>query len=275
MRTWRPPTSEPAVGPLLVSIHQAIATVTGPDLVGLYLFGSLATGDYEAGVSDLDLLAVLSDPPGRRLVQDLDRMRADLVRANPAWDERIEVVYISRRDLASCRTGTATVAVASSGEPFQVVEAGPGWVLTWYPARESGVRLAGPPLGSLIPPIPKTEFVAEVRRSLARLATRIPDDAPPGWQAYAILTTCRGLRTIRVGDGLSKREAAAWAQRAYPHRADLIRRALGWRQRQWDPGGQDGAATVAATRSFLAELSALAQRTGAWRRGPGSPVRGP
>jgi hypothetical protein len=113
-----------------------------------------------------------------------------------------------------------------------------------------------------------------VRRSLARLATRIPDDAPPGWQAYAILTTCRGLRTIRVGGRLSKREAAAWAQRAFPHRAD-IRRALGWRQRQWDPGGQDGAATVAETRSFLAELSTLAQRTGTWRRWPGSPVRGP
>ena len=38
---------------------------------------------------------------------------------------------------------------------------------------------------------------------------------------------------------------------------------------QWDPGGQDGAANVAETRSFLAELSALAQRTEACAAGPG------
>jgi hypothetical protein len=50
-----------------------------------------------------------------------------------------------------------------------------------------------------------------VRRSLAGLADRIPDDAPPGWQAYAILTTCRALYAIRFGERASKRAAAAWA----------------------------------------------------------------
>jgi hypothetical protein len=258
VRPW-PSACEPAVASLLGSIRAAIVTVTGSSLAGLYLFGSLATGDFDAGVSDIDLIAVLADSPSERLIRHLGRMHADLGRANPEWDDRIEVIYISRQGLANCRTDTTSIAVISSGEPFQVVEAGRDWVLNWYPAREDGVSLIGPPIGSLIPPIPTAEFIDEVRRSLAGFTTRIPDDAPPGWQAYAILTMCRGLHAIRFGERLSKREAAAWAQQEFPHWADLIRRALGWRQRQRDPDSQDGAATVSETRSFVTEMAELAR----------------
>jgi hypothetical protein len=258
MNGWSPSTSEAAVDALLVSIRQAIATITGSSLVGLYLFGSLATGDFDAAVSDIDLLAVLADPPSQRLAARLGRMHADLAQANPAWNDRIEVVYISTHGLARCRTDTTTIAVISSGEPFHVVKAGPDWILNWYPAREDAVRLLGPPIDSLIPPIPSADYIDQVRRSLIGFTNRIGDDAPPGSQAYAILTMCRGLYAIRFGQRLSKPAAASWAQHEFPQWADLIRRALGWRQRQWDPDGQDGTATVAETRTFVTEMAALA-----------------
>lgn len=255
-------TPDPAGGaspwPMVDEVREAVVRDAGSSLVGLYLFGSLATGDFEAGVSDLDLLAVLASDPDERLVPALGRMHADLAQDHPAWDDRIEVVYISREGLASCRTDPATIAVISSGAPFQVLEAGRDWVLTWYPAREDGVRLLGPPVDMLIPPIPWAEFAGAVRRSLAGLGDRIPDDARPGSQAYAILTACRALYAVRFGERRSKRAAAAWAQRELPHRADLVRRALGWRRRQWEPEGPDGSATVAETRSFVAELARLA-----------------
>jgi Domain of unknown function (DUF4111) len=252
----RPP--EPAVEGVLVAIREAIVAVTGSSLVGLYLFGSLATGDFDAAVSDLDLLAVLADAPRGRLVPRLHRMHAALAQANPAWDDRIEVIYISTHGLATCRTHPTTIAVISPGEPFHLVEAGRDWILNWYPAREHGVRLLGPPIDALIPPIPASEYLEEVRRSLVGFTSRIPDDAPPGWQAYAILTMCRGLSALRFGEPLSKPAAAAWAQQQLPRWAGLIRRALGWRQRQQDPDGQDGTATVAETRSLVAELAQLA-----------------
>lgn len=258
MNTCGLSTSDPEVASVLGSIGDAIVTVTGSSLVGLYVFGSLATGDFDATVSDIDLIAVLTDTPGEQLVARLRRMHADLARANPAWDDRIEVVYISAQGLATCRTGTSTIAVISSGEPFQVVQAGPDWILNWHPAREDGIRLLGPPIGSVIPPIPTAEFVGELRRYLVGFTNRIPDDASPGAQAYAILTMCRGLYAIRFGERRSKRVAAAWAQQEFPRWADLIRRALGWRQRQREPDGQDGAETVAETRSFVTEMAELA-----------------
>jgi predicted nucleotidyltransferase len=258
MSDWRPSTSEPAVASVLGSIREAIVAATGSSLVGLYVFGSLAAGDFDAAASDIDLLAVLADSPSEQLVARLHRMHADLARAKPAWDDRIEVVYISAHGLATCRTATTTIAVLSSGEPFHVVEAGPDWILNWYPAREDGVRLLGPPIDSLIPPIPSAEYIDQVRRSLVGFTNRILDDAAPGSQAYAILTMCRGLYAIRFGERLSKRAAASWAQQEFPQWADLIGRALGWRQRQHDPDGQDGTATVAETRRFVTEMAELA-----------------
>lgn len=243
---------------MLGSIRGAIVTVTGSSLVGLYLIGSLAAGDFDAAVSDIDLLAVLTDTPGEQLAARLRRMHADLAQANPRWADRIEVVYISAQGLAACRTGTTTVAVISSGQPLEVIPAGPDWVLTWYPARRHGRRLLGPPVDSLIPPIPTADYIEQARRSLARFTHRLRDDASPGSQAYVILTMCRGLHAIRYGELLSKPAAAAWAQQELPRWADLIGRALDWRQRQHDPGGQDGPATVAETRAFARELAELA-----------------
>jgi predicted nucleotidyltransferase len=257
MSGWSPSTLEPAVASVLGSIREAIVA-TGSSLLGLYLFGSLAAGDFDAAVSDIDLLAVLADTPSEQLVPRLRRMHADLARANPAWDDRIEVVYVSAHGLAMCRTATTTIAVISSGEPFHLIEAGRDWILSWYLAREDGVRLLGPPIDALIPPIPTAEYIEEVRRYLVGFTNRIPNDAPPGSQAYAILTMCRGLYTIRFGERLSKPGAASWGQQAFPQWAGLIHRALGWRQRQRHPNGQDGAATVAETRRFVMEMAKLA-----------------
>jgi predicted nucleotidyltransferase len=250
--------ADPAVAAVLGAIREQVVAVTGPSLVGLYLFGSLASGDFQPDVSDLDVLAVLADVPSRQLAARLRRMHAGLAQANRAWDDRIEVIYISIQGLATCRTHPTTIAVISPGERFHLAEARRDWILNWYSARQRGVRLLGPPINKLIPPIPTGEYLEEVRRSLEGFTNRIPDHAPPGSQAYAILTMCRGLHALRFGEPCSKREAAAWAQQAFPRWADLIGRALDWRQRQHDSDGQDGAATVAETRSLVAEMAKLA-----------------
>jgi predicted nucleotidyltransferase len=116
--------SDPVVASLLLSIREAIVTATASSLVGLYLIGSLATDDFDAGVSDIDLIAVLTDSPSELLAQRLSRVHADLASANPEWDDRIEVIYISERGLANCRTAPTTIAVISPGEAFHVVQAG-------------------------------------------------------------------------------------------------------------------------------------------------------
>jgi hypothetical protein len=227
----------------------------GARLLGFYLYGSLATGDFEPDVSDIDLIAVVTDEPDDLAVATLSEMHASIARGEPGWDDRIEVDYVSAPGLAECRTRTTTIARISPGEPLHLVEAGRNFLLDWYPARSVGMTLVGPPITALIPPIPESEYVEEVRRYLAGFRARFEDDASARSQAYAILTMCRGFYSIAEGEQLSKREAALRARRDFPRREQLIDQALDWRARQWDAEQPDASGSVAEVRSFIEEIA--------------------
>jgi hypothetical protein len=107
-----------------------------------------------------------------------------------------------------------------------------------------------------VPVIAREEYVEAVRRHLLSWASWAGFDTQ-GSQAYAILTVCRGLRTCRTRDDVSKREAARWASEVLPEYAALIRDAAAWRERARCGPAVDGAATRAASRAFVVEVARL------------------
>lgn len=248
---------DPIAHPIVRVVRDAIFEATGSSLVGLYVYGSLVTDDFEPNVSDIDLIAVLAHEPDGSLVAKLAELHAGLARAHPRWNDRIDVDYISAAGLANCLTDATTIARISPGEPLHVLEAGRDFLLDWYPARQEGVAVLGPVIDSLIPTIPEAEYLDEARRYLAGLADRFDDDASPGSQAYAILTMCRGLYSIGSGERLSKRDAASRVRADFPKWAGLIDRALGWRDRQWEKDQADGSATIEETRAFVVHMDQL------------------
>src|SRR5258708_7382580 len=241
-------------------VRDAITATTGPDLVGLYLYGSLATGDFDERISDIDLLAVLSTEISHELAARLERVHDQLAKDHPSWRGRIEVVYVSALGLANLRVVPPRIHVISSGEPFHVISAGTDWIITWYPARHHGVALVGPPATEVVPATSFEEYANAVRNYMQRFKERIPDNAAPGSQAYAVHAMCRGLYTWRHGEPVSKLRAAAWAQRELPGWAGLIREAVAWREHQWDMPQTDGTATAPAVRRFVAEIAELVAR---------------
>jgi Aminoglycoside adenylyltransferase, C-terminal domain len=241
--------------PIVPLVRDAVVEAVGGSLVGLYLYGSLATSDFEPYVSDIDLIAALTDAPDAPLVARLHRMHAGIAQADPEWDDRIEVDYVSTRGLAECRTRTTTIARISPGEPLHLLEAGRDFLLDWYPARRDGIPLVGPPIDSLIPPIPESEYCDEVRTYLAGFRARFDEDADVGSQAYAVLTMCRGFYSLTARERLSKRQAGLRVRQDFPRWDALIDRALDWRDRQWDPEQPDGSTSVAETRSFIDEMA--------------------
>ncbi len=241
-----------------MATRDAIVAATGSMLVGLYLSGSLVAGDFDPDVSDLDLIAVLTRPPTDELGLALRAMHARLAARYPRWEGRIEVVYVGEADLINWRAGILRLGVVSPGEPFHIVAGGPDWVVNWYPARQQAVALVGPPIATVLPAIPRAEYMDAVRDYLRRFAEWADDGTSRGSQAYAILSICRGLHTGNTGERLSKHRAAAWAARTYPEWADLIEAALTWRAEQWTEANVDGAATVATTRRFIAAMVPLA-----------------
>jgi hypothetical protein len=241
------------------AVRNGIDTTLGPSLVGLYIFGSLISGDFDSDVSDMDLLAVLTDDPSDVVGDALRQTHDNLAKDYAGWKDRIEVIYVSQAGLRDFRSVRHIMGVISPGEPFRTIPATPQWVVNWYAARKENMRLIGPAIETLIPPISRDEYVQAVRHYMRDFMARVTDKSSLGSQAYAILSVCRGLYACRFGEKVSKNRAAAWAREQFPQWAQIIDDALEWRQHQWEaqPAGA-GEQTASRTQQFVAQIAALA-----------------
>jgi predicted nucleotidyltransferase len=227
----------------------------GDRLVATYVFGSAASGDFEAGLSDLDTVAVLADDPTPNDLAVLARMHSELVRQSPEWDDRVEAVYLSAAALASFRYGRHPAARVSPGEPFHAIEVDRRWVLDWYRVREIGVTLHGPPPHKLIPKILNSEFVAAARGELLIWPRQISPGMSAGSLAYAVLTICRSLCLIETGRQVSKRVGADWGATRMPEFAQLISEALTSREVATEGGATGSCLAFADVRRFAVEAA--------------------
>lgn len=200
-------------------INELLADIQGvlqEHLVGLYLYGSLVSGGFDEAISDIDLLAATAREVDDDALATLLAMHDRFARDNPAWDNRIEVAYLSVDGLRSYKERTSRMAIISHGEPLHVIDAGIDWLANWYLVRVSGMTLFGPPPDAIIAPASKAEYVEAIREYARELIRRGAQMQERGWQSYTILSLCRARYTYLTGEHISKLAAAAWAQGAFP-----------------------------------------------------------
>lgn len=246
----------PAIASLLDALLAGMRAILGERLVGLYLYGSLVTGDFDLDVSDIDMLAVIESDLSDDEFARLDALHGAIVDAHPSWRERVEVAYLACAALKTFRTQRSPIAVISPGEPFHIKDAGNDWLLNWWVIRRGGVALWGPPPTSLIDPIGDDEFHAAIVRQVGEWQDWVLHMRSRKAHAYAILTMCRALHLVERGEQVSKLAAARWAQQRMPAWAALIGDALAWRSAH-DETGVDHDASFDETVGFVRAVGAL------------------
>jgi predicted nucleotidyltransferase len=211
----------------LKQLTSALESHFETDLLGLYLFGSLAAGAFYPGKSDLDVMAVLTAEVEEG--QQFERLRAlheAFVAERPAWVERIEVVYVDRDVLGTLADRPrGRIAVVCPGEPLHVRDAGFDSTLDWHGVTTQGERILGPPPLHLGPKISRDAYRHAVEVLLQDWPSRVR--APwvayvPAHQGYVVMTLCRALYALATGEQTTKDEAAAWAAARYPEWSGFI-----------------------------------------------------
>jgi hypothetical protein len=250
-------TGEPEADTLLPALTAGIAAALAPKprLLGLYLYGSLATGNFTPGVSDIDLLAVSDGAITPDVIARLRPMHKEIEAHFPRWQDRIEVIYVPRQALATFRTQFSEIGVISPGEPLHILSAGIDWLMNWHQVRHGGRVVTGPPAKAYVPDTTIAEYVTAVRDHAAAFGEWMAEMRAPRQQSYAVLTLCRALYTACHGHGTSKAEAAAWLAAEMPIYAPLLEQALRWREAEPD----DPAAAERAypkTLRFVREMQA-------------------
>ncbi|GGL85296.1 aminoglycoside adenylyltransferase domain-containing protein [Nakamurella endophytica] len=247
-----PVTSHPDVDELVGALHRGLRTVLGDRLLSLSVFGSVAAGAYDPGISDVDLLAVLDDPPTPDELYRLAALHAELVAGRPAWQDRVEVLYVPRETLRTYRSTPGPLAVVSPGEPLHLRSAGREWTLNLSDARENAVLVAGPAPARWIDPVPAVDLVECARGYAAAVAGRAARATTLGGDAYTVLILCRALHLHATGRPAGKAAAARWVARRHPRWSGLADRATAWRLGPDGPAG-DGHRQVLAFAVWAAD----------------------
>ena len=222
------------VDAVLATLLAGVRGTLGPHLVGVYLDGSLATGDFAERSSDIDVLVVPEDALSDEVVAALGTMHARLEAGTSKWARELEVSYIPRRALRRVDPDDNCHPCIQRGSDQLVTEAHDcDWVIHRHVIREHGVALAGPDPRTLIDPV----GAGDLRDAVVSLLHGWWMPAPtcrrwldnPFYRSYAVLTMCRMRYTLHHGVVVSKPMAARWAQAALDARwTPLIQAALAW-----------------------------------------------
>jgi Domain of unknown function (DUF4111) len=203
-------------------VEEVVARVKGllgEGLVGAWLLGSAALGDFAPERSDLDVQAVSSLCLARG---DRERLAAALSHdALPCPVRGLEFVLYRREDLDQS-AGPAFQINLNTGRrtpehvAFHPDEDPRFWfVIDASIAHQSGLRLAGPSAAEVFPPLPRPLVAGALREALAWYAQR---DASG---AETVLSACRAWSWASDGRWRSKAEAARWAGARLPDPAPV------------------------------------------------------
>jgi hypothetical protein len=244
------PTPYPELNMVLAALLDGVRKALGENLIGLYLQGSFAVGDFTPW-SDCDFIVVMREDLSPEQLAALQRLHPSIHDLPaPYWHNGLEGSYAP----AAILRRWSTKPRDPSGEPRGPDWADPGlsgspavaypfWyldhgsktlvrsehdntqVVRWC-LRERGVVLHGPDPKDLIDPVTPEMLRAEVRGTMDKaLATGMPMPMV-AWQAFYVGLYCRILHTIATGEVTSKKKAMAWAQETLdPRWRGLIARA--------------------------------------------------
>lgn len=225
-------TPYPAINTVLTKLAEGLKHLLGKKVVGLYLSGSLAYGDFVPDRSDIDLLAVVRNPLTEDELRSVEQLHREVERRCPEWAERLECSYVSLELMRELMPPAKARPWWGFGTFYAEAPAGNEWIINHYLLSKHGIALEGPDFNELIPPID----IHDVRRASARdlfqeWVPKIDDSAwlsNSHYQSYLVLNLCRILHTVIHGQPGSKKVAGQWAKATYPQWKNLIEEAERW-----------------------------------------------
>lgn len=214
-------------GVLAELVSRAEATV-GDALVGIYLQGSFALGDFDEH-SDVDFITVVDDEPDTARLAALTRMHEDLFTLPSEWARHLEGSYFPRDVLADHGRSSEPVWYLDHGSTQLVLSDHCNTPVVRWIVRERGVPLVGPDPAELIPPIPGDTLRKHMVSTILDWGAEIIADPTPYrnrfYQGFIVLNYCRMYHDLVAGRPGSKRAGATWAQeRLDPTWSGLIAR---------------------------------------------------
>lgn len=233
---------------VLQTLLDNVRVLLGDYFVGMYLYGSLASGDFEPDRSDIDFLIVTREELPSDIVAGLKSMHTRLYKSGMEWATKLEGSYVPI-DVIRRYSVIGPAWPMINKDKFLVAHENISWVINNYILYTNGVVITGPPPQSIIEPVSSEELKDAVLTLLRDVWTPWQDNSDlfhrNEYQSYVVLTMCRSLYTLKHGTVVSKLRSAEWAITNLDRKwTELIQQALAWRDK--DPSGD-----IEQTQEFI------------------------
>ena len=229
----------PELREVLNTFVDAIQAELAENLVGVYLVGSLASGDFDLD-SDVDFLVVTNTELTERNRISLQEIQVKIQAMDCYPAKHLEGSYISIADLNDWGSvGEKKLDYFDNGSTtFEESIHDNQWHVRWI-LRERGITLIGPKPETILQAIPLDKLSNEIKATMLLVMKLFEEeiDRPLSFfnsrfgQAFAVLTYCRMLHTLQTGTVQSKKAGVTWARQfVEPRWVKIIDQA--WQERE-------------------------------------------
>ena len=227
------PTPYPDLNAVLQELTESVQAILGAELVGVYLQGSFAGGDFDEH-SDVDYIMVIERELTEAQVTELQSMHARIYELDCAWAQHLEGSYFPKETLRLPPQPGETLWYLDNGARQLIRSVHCNTLVVRWQLRQHGVALLGPEPQTLMPPIPEADLRREILAVIHDWGGEILADSEHFnnrfYQGFIVLSFCRMLHSLHTGEIQSKRRGAEWAKATLdPAWRDLIDRTWGTR----------------------------------------------
>lgn len=211
------PTPYSEVNDLLLRLLSNAKDILRDQFIGMYLYGSLSSGDFDPESSDIDFLFVTTDMLSDETVSQLEAMHQQTWATSGKRAGKLEGAYVPQ-SLVRRHDPNGTQCPTINEGKFYLDRPGSDWIIQRHVVREYGVVVEGPDPKVLIDFVSPDDIREAVRGVLREWWFPMLEnpawlrDNSRGYHSYAILTMCRALHAFEHGTIASKPVAARWAQ---------------------------------------------------------------
>ena len=199
-----------------------LQALLGSDLLGIYLVGSLALGDFNPRSSDIDFIVVTSTAIAPEGLAALQHIHTQFAASTSAWAKKIEAIYVPASALCHSAANSLYYPQIEKGTSLFLAPLEDGWVFQCLTIRDHSVIVIGPDQRTLVDTIESQELYAAATMIVGRWMeqaghdpTWLPWLRQPDAQVFVIQTLCRLLYALATGTVASKSRATEWAQKTY------------------------------------------------------------
>lgn len=154
----------PEVSWVLHDLLGHVSDILDKHFIGMYLYGSLAIGDFHPSRSDIDFAVITDHHLPDRVIRELELMHLALATGS-RWQRKLEGAYVPKAVIRRHDPQNPPLPTVNEGN-FYMAPLGSDWVMQRKILRETECAVYGTSLRTLIDPVSSEDLRAAILEAI-------------------------------------------------------------------------------------------------------------